>query len=92
MAMRRCCEAGCTATQDGGSYAGNGWYRVGIGFMRHACPEHADVWRAEDKADRKHDEDVGDACRRMEALTEALIELHYPCPPPRACQSSTQWD
>lgn len=45
--------------QEGGAYAGNGWYRVSRGFMRHACPAHADAWRAVDAADRRHEDWVG---------------------------------
>jgi hypothetical protein len=77
--VRRCCEPNCTATQVGGSYKNKDWYRVFSGFMRHACPEHAEKWRANDQAicayekerDKAYDTFMDDASDRFHAQYEA---------------------
>lgn len=64
---RRCCNAGCDLRRN--FSPDDGWYKVGVGFMCHACPEHRAAWEAYDAAQRADEDSYG------EALQKALVDF-----------------
>lgn len=88
---RRCCTKGCTAIRDG-YRPDDGWYKVNYGFMYHACPEHAEQWRAFDQAQKTIGKQRGEKFAadhaRWEARWNARADRTMPLPTPPELQNS----
>ena len=91
LSMRRCCQAGCSATIDIADLPSD-WYKSSWGFMSWACPIHAAQWRDFNakyrEYERRHGEAFSEAMSKFEEEWEQKYESEFPRPEPPQSQAS----
>lgn len=99
---RRCCHKGCERIRKGWKRHGehtveygwnddDGWYRPGIGFMTHVCPDHRGAFEAYNKAADAASIAFDKAYRAAAIAFEEQWEKDNPHPTHSSLQSSTDW-